>query len=144
MSLPSREAWIEICLWPKRSCSALWSLPSREAWIEMIKAMRLLASVKCRFPRGKRGLKLQESYKIRRLKRRFPRGKRGLKFPGHDHKAQIFMSLPSREAWIEISAFRSPLIHLLSLPSREAWIEIVRIEDQDRIPLVASLAGSVD
>ena len=34
---------------------------------------------------------------------RFPRGKRGLKFIGALEDSGIIRSLPSREAWIEIS-----------------------------------------
>ena len=57
------------------------SLPSREAWIE-IDGEELVASLHGgRFPRGKRGLKLNPSMLF-------------VSFP---------MSLPSREAWIEIA-----------------------------------------
>ena len=35
------------------------SLPSREAWIEISPAMRVMRPVLCRFPRGKRGLKFR-------------------------------------------------------------------------------------
>ena len=55
------------------------------------------------------------------------------------------MSLPSREAWIEIFAIRSMEFALvLSLPSREAWIEIHLLGRQFKCSIVASLAGSVD
>ena len=37
------------------------------------------------------------------LIRRFPRGKRGLKYPDNDFLPGLKMSLPSREAWIEIT-----------------------------------------
>ena len=76
-------------------------------------------------------------------------------------------SLPSREAWIEISssgsssalnACRFPrgkrglkyiisapfLGAILSLPSREAWIEIPFSDAVFDVVYVASLAGSVD
>ena len=35
MSLPSRGAWIEISLWPKKRRKPTASLPSRGAWIEI-------------------------------------------------------------------------------------------------------------
>ena len=53
---------------------------------------------------------------------RFPRGKRGLK-----------------------SDYRRPVLdEVLSLPSREAWIEIHIPRKSGALCLVASLAGSVD
>ena len=103
LSLPSREAWIEIflnhqkivppiCRFPRGKrglkfcvflCAvpSLASLPSREAWIEMTMPTIITPSTSGRFPRGKRGLKLEEMYDLFEIKR----------------------SLPPREAWIEIS-----------------------------------------
>ena len=57
MSLPSREAWIEIETMGVTASQAS-SLPSREAWIEIALAA-ILAIAGGRFPRGKRGLKLR-------------------------------------------------------------------------------------
>ena len=78
-SLPPREAWIEI-----RSTVLLMviilSLPPREAWIEIPLKIRKGSHIKSRFPRGKRGLKLNERKAYASLER----------------------SLPPREAWIEI------------------------------------------
>ena len=54
------------------------------------------------------------------------------------------MSLPSREAWIEIPVFINEKQAGLSLPSREAWIEISDWQTFDPAKEVASLAGSVD
>ena len=54
------------------------------------------------------------------------------------------MSLPSREAWIEISCVSPALTRAASLPSREAWIEIPYKIDKELSASVASLAGSVD
>ena len=55
------------------------------------------------------------------------------------------MSLPSREAWIEIQvAFVPATVDDKSLPSREAWIEISPPSCEVSHQMVASLAGSVD
>ena len=53
-------------------------------------------------------------------------------------------SLPSREAWIEITEAKKGAISELSLPSREAWIEITVDGSSSVKGNVASLAGSVD
>ena len=56
------------------------------------------------------------------------------------------MSLPPREAWIEINMLRAgDRLKAASLPPREAWIEIydAKADVVDCIP-VASPAGSVD
>ena len=98
------------------------SLPSREAWIE-IDGEELVASLHGgRFPRGKRGLKLNPSMLF-------------VSFP---------MSLPSREAWIEIGTQGPCDRPALSLSSREAWIEINLMCTCMSPAMVASLAGSVD
>ena len=52
--------------------------------------------------------------------------------------------LPPREAWIEISAARYLSPPVLSLPPREAWIEIMDTEIELFKSEVASPAGSVD
>ena len=54
------------------------------------------------------------------------------------------VSLPPREAWIEINILdhRGPLA--VSLPPREAWIEIDWAALAEKIAYVASPAGSVD
>ena len=78
-SLPSREAWIEMGCFAGR-CTASWSLPSREAWIEITLQYANTSAQMSRFPRGKRGLKLESAYAA-----------------GSDEG-----SLPSREAWIEM------------------------------------------
>ena len=57
---------------------------------------------------------------------RFPRGKRGLKLFLILLLILLIRSLPSREAWIEISGPAPPALLVRSLPSREAWIEIRR------------------
>ena len=57
----------------------------------------------------------------------------------------MFMSLPSREAWIEIWTGRKGKSQKArSLPSREAWIEIPEEVGVHQSQQVASLAGSVD
>ena len=56
------------------------SLPPREAWIEIYLTILYLRIKLGRFPRGKRGLKLNRS---------------------NGYEKEI-VSLPSREAWIEI------------------------------------------
>ena len=54
-------------------------------------------------------------------------------------------SLPSRGAWIEITAQDvSDLEYQSSLPSRGAWIEIFSTGKAGQTPAVAPLAGSVD
>ena len=120
-SLPSREAWIEITWLPCPS-PPFGSLPSREAWIE-IETVNIFGFGRCRFPRGKRGLKYPEAARY------LLTGK----------------SLPSREAWIEIlESFHAPVGMLKSLPLREAWIEILNSAKTSCLVYVASLAGSVD
>ena len=59
---------------------------------------------------------------------RFPRGKRGLKYKLFSKVPDVCLSLPSREAWIEILAAFTLITSSVSLPSREAWIEIFAIE----------------
>ena len=60
MSLPPREAWIEI--FPGAVATAApWSLPPREAWIEIRVNGNAVKDVHSRFPRGKRGLKWHQS-----------------------------------------------------------------------------------
>ena len=55
------------------------------------------------------------------------------------------MSLPPREAWIEIHFSTSQSdTSILSLPPREAWIEIVAFISAFSMACVASPAGSVD
>ena len=56
MSLPPREAWIEMNVLGVMDVSVV-SLPPREAWIEIDATVTLAATLTCRFPRGKRGLK---------------------------------------------------------------------------------------
>ncbi len=55
---------------------------------------------------------------------RSPHGERGLKFIGPLQSGLLARSLPSRGAWIEMSAFGEDVMLLQSLPSRGAWIEI--------------------
>ena len=54
------------------------------------------------------------------------------------------MSLPLREAWIEIIEGEAYENGLTSLPLREAWIEIFWPANKADASFVASLAGSVD
>ena len=55
------------------------------------------------------------------------------------------MSLPPREAWIEISGSSRYQGHAPSLPPREAWIEIlINGTGAGQGKGVASPAGSVD
>ena len=82
----------------------------------------------CRFPRGKRGLKLYSLGRENVLAiGRFPRGKRGLKFNPPFVAREVAPSLPPREAWIEIENWRIFPIYSRSLPPREAWIEIALV-----------------
>ena len=54
------------------------------------------------------------------------------------------LSLPPREAWIEIISTEE-LAHIMqSLPPREAWIEISCAAKVNLLQAVASPAGSVD
>ena len=59
--------------------------------------------LKGRFPRGKRGLKfvINNYYPVPQMGR-FPRGKRGLKYVLQSLFHILELSLPPREAWIEI------------------------------------------
>ena len=54
------------------------------------------------------------------------------------------MSLPLREAWIEIDGTVTYIMIPRSLPLREAWIEIRIYFLFSLAAAVASLAGSVD
>ena len=58
MSLPPREAWIEIIGILDKDAKTM-SLPPREAWIEINLDPSAVTLPEGRFPRGKRGLKLQ-------------------------------------------------------------------------------------
>ena len=119
MSLPSREAWIEIAV-KLSSMSLSWrSLPPREAWIE-IATSNCAARSLCRFLRGKRG-EIPAKCCIRRKDLScFSRGKRGLKYEGTPRREPEQRSLPSREAWIEIASPLMTLNSSWSFPSREA------------------------
>ncbi len=55
---------------------------------------------------------------------RFPQGKRGLKYWYFTNFPTVALSLPAREAWIEIPISTILSCFLKSLPAREAWIEI--------------------
>ena len=59
MSLPPREAWIEIHL-SVSSSQDFASLPPREAWIEIHLGQGNRLQYPSRFPRGKRGLKFSD------------------------------------------------------------------------------------
>ena len=101
-SLPPREAWIEICHILHGLNKSVWSLPPREAWIEISASSSASAASACRFPHGKRGLKFLVMYSPRSCLRRFPHGKRGLKYCGVAKSDAPMLSLPPREAWIEM------------------------------------------
>ena len=45
----------------------------------------------------------------------------------------LLLSLPTREAWIEISSSEVSGYWLSSLPTREAWIEITRYVQTYRV-----------
>ena len=144
-SLPTRGAWIEICQ-ADTDFALEWSLPTRGAWIEMLSQKqfeyiagslptrgawieiqrKLCDRIRqiCRSPRGERGLKSERSREQPGAAGRSPRGERGLKSKTSDSVRDVYMSLPTRGAWIEIiscvvSAYRSK-----SLPTRGAWIEM--------------------
>ena len=56
---------------------------------------------------------------------RFPHGKRGLKYDFPAFELVLKLSLPPREAWIEIIASMTAAAQKTpSLPPREAWIEM--------------------
>ena len=143
------------------------SLPPREAWIEINPPRRAFCCTESRFPHGKRGLKLP-IYHLQTINRgRFPHGKRGLKLAALYGDADAWLSLPPREAWIEITissamrliapgrfphgkrGLKSKIVDIStagkpSLPPREAWIEIMLIPLKLRAENVASPTGSVD
>ena len=75
---------------------------------------------------------------------RFPRGKRGLKFTILTFFFIGGVSLPPREAWIEIHSYVPGCLGPKSLPPREAWIEINDGYVTRALIQVASPAGSVD
>ncbi len=79
-SLPTRGAWIEICL-PIQSTAGFLSLPTRGAWIEIFLFSLLFVPVTRRSPHGERGLK---------------------SFVPLCPCSQCSGSLPTRGAWIEI------------------------------------------
>ena len=79
-SLPSRGAWIEICIRWKLLLSGRSSLPSRGAWIEIPCRRRGGIWAGRRSPHGERGLKLSLWMLFGLLAmRRSPHGERGLK-----------------------------------------------------------------
>ena len=76
---------------------------------------------------------------------RSPRGERGLKSSMQRLPPRMSTSsLPSRGAWIEISAEDEAENCKESLPSRGAWIEIFVYHHDEENDEVAPLAGSVD
>ena len=101
------------------------SLPPREAWIE-IKAVGLPNGKEYgRFPHGKRGLKYQSGNAARRGHGSLPPREAWIEINMAFIACHTFTrSLPPREAWIEITKEHHNKKYHLSLPPREAWIEI--------------------
>ena len=101
LSLPPREAWIEITL-VKLPRPTMASLPPREAWIEIPAAMKWTSS-RWSFPPREAWIEITVDDVGEVLRKgRFPRGKRGLKY-GIANVADLYnLSFPPREAWIEI------------------------------------------
>ena len=75
---------------------------------------------------------------------RSPRGECGLKLLGFQHYSRGILSLPSRGVWIEMMLSSTVSVTFWSLPSRGVWIEMVLKVFNDRVVIVAPLAGSVD
>ena len=71
---------------------------------------RALSFLRCRSPRGERGLKSRSPRRQSVPKSRSPRGERGLKSYASRVIIMLALSLSSRRAWIEIKAARRPLI----------------------------------
>ena len=106
------------------------SLPPREAWIEISGVYNLPACLfHGRFPRGKRGLKYSNNQPAPFEATSLPPREAWIEIGKYDSKIFFKMSLPPREAWIEIF----PCIRIKksrrtgSLPPREAWIEILPV-----------------
>ena len=78
MSLPPREAWIEIA-YPFGSKLFIRRFPRGKRGLKY-KLLKTHPSNSCRFPRGKRGLKWFVAALYDFYPGRFPRGKRGLKY----------------------------------------------------------------
>ena len=82
-SLPSREAWIEIPTCSKIPTS-YWSLPSREAWIEILISVYSSCISLTSLPSREAWIEIFGLWSVvLAIVRRFPRGKRGLKSNGY-------------------------------------------------------------
>ncbi len=166
-----------------------WSLPAREAWIEIDIDYRWDGGLNVASRKGSVDWNLSYLMLLVRLLCRFPQGKRGLKLGTLINSYANAWSLPAREAWIEIIGYvislsRSAVASrkgsvdwnywwkscfcvsvrrfpqgkrglklwspcwyewsCLSLPAREAWIEILFNTAISPRCAVASRKGSVD
>ena len=86
------------------TAKAWMSLPTRGAWIEMPWSVANLTEILGRSPHGERGLKFTLRGWVRLKDRRSPHGERGLKFVWKLDRFARNRSLPTRGAWIEMSA----------------------------------------
>ena len=101
------------------------SLPLREAWIEITGFQGLKRMLQGRFPCGKRGLKCRQTGARRFRKMSLPLREAWIEIDGTVTYIMLPRSLPLREAWIEIEFVKSKMKYaVMSLPLREAWIEI--------------------
>ena len=75
---------------------------------------------------------------------RSPHGERGLKYHRRAGRVRRGRSLPTRGAWIEMSAATAVYMLVWSLPTRGAWIEIELFPINRAELLVAPHTGSVD
>ena len=123
-SLPSREAWIEIAGERHEDRYGHWSLPSREAWIEIDWYYLVRKEWIGRFPRGKRGLKYVYVDGVEQGDSRFPRGKRGLKYQAQYANVLRIGRFPRGKRGLKSKKTSRHSLPFVSLPSREAWIEI--------------------
>ena len=124
LSLPPREAWIEI---QKITSFADWvgrRFPRGKRGLKSVLSTQAQWFLVCRFPRGKRGLKsMCHKPSEKSLKCRFPRGKRGLKFQGLHGK-----DCPGKRRF----------------PRGKRGLKSYAAHDRPESAAVASPAGSVD
>ena len=123
LSLPTRGAWIEITS-SQLYFSGSESLPTRGAWIE-ISTVLPCSSTTSRSPHGERGLKFYSTgYLLWHRQGRSPHGERGLKYLVRRIVGAVCSRSPHGERGLKL-LFEGPLVvGDASLPTRGAWIEI--------------------
>ena len=102
----------------------LRSQPTRAAWIEIVKVNSLPVYRNSRSPLGLRGLKLFISLARAVASCRSPLGLRGLKFVCMRHLLWLFCRSPLGLRGLKFAFACGLWLVYLSQPTRAAWIEI--------------------